>query len=603
MRRVTETAPLTPRPESPGGRRTIARLWRDAVAAQRSWPAYLVQDGDGWRPVSTAEAAERVDDYANGLLALGIRKGDAVAILAQTTLEWTLFDLALATIGAVGVPIYASSSAADAAYILEHSESVGVLCEDDVQLAKVTTHRDRLPRLAHALTFADLAGLATRGRAYASRHPDALAAAIEAVDEDDLFTLIYTSGTTGPPKGCMITNANEYEMVRVSDELEGFTEPGDTMLLYLPLAHNFGRLMSLTGPYRGVTLALLPDPLGAAAALQQVRPTVFPSVPRVFEKIHTAVLAKFDETTGPKRRLIDWSLRVGRDVSRHRQAGRPLPTGLALKHRLADRLVFSKVKARLGGRLRGALSGGAPLAPEISEFFHALDVLIVEAYGLTECTSGATANSPARYRFGTVGPALPGTELRLEEDGELLVRSPMVFLGYFKDPEATAAVLDHDGWLRTGDIAQIDDDGFVTITDRKKDILITAGGKNVAPQNLENDLKTSRWISQALVVGDRRPYVSALLTLDEAELRTWASGQGIETTDVASLAEDPRVLALVQGIVDDVNADRSRYEQIKRFAILPRDFSADEGEVTPTLKLKRRVVQDHFADAIERLYG
>ena len=289
------------------------------------------------------------------------------------------------------------------------------------------------------------------------------------------------------------------------------------------------------------------------------------------------MLGKFAEETGVKRKLIEWSLGVGRDVSKRRQAGESLPAGLALKNRIADRLVFSKVKARLGGRLRGALSGGAPLAPEISEFFHALDVLIVEAYGLTECTSGATANSPAHYRFGTVGPALPGTELRLEEDGELLVRSPTVFLGYYKDPEATAAVLDRDGWLRTGDIAEIDADGFVKITDRKKDILITAGGKNVAPQNLENELKTSRWISQALVVGDRRPYVAALVTLDEPEIAKWAADNGIADTDPASLAADERVIALVQEIVDGANRDRSRYEQIKRFAILPRDFSMDAG--------------------------
>jgi long-chain acyl-CoA synthetase len=391
-------------------------------------------------------------------------------------------------------------------------------------------------------------------------------------------------------------------MVRAGDEL-GFTVDGDVMLLYLPLAHNFGRLMSLSGPYRGFTIAFLPDPLQAAEALQQVRPTVFPSVPRVFEKVHTAVLARFAGETGAKRRLIDWALGVGREVSRRRQAGEQIPGSLALRHRIADRLVFSKVKQRLGGRLRGALSGGAPLAPEISEFFHALDILIIEAYGLTECTSGATANSPTRYRFGTVGPALPGFELKLADDGELFVRSETVFQGYYKDPAATAEVLGQDGWLRTGDIATIDSDGFVTITDRKKDILVTAGGKNVAPQNLENDLKTSRWISQALVVGDRRPYVAALVTLDPAEIAGWAAEQGIPDDDPARLADDERVRALIEGVVDDVNAERSRYEQIKRFAILPRDFTMDAGEITPTLKLKRRVVQDHFADAIERLYA
>jgi long-chain acyl-CoA synthetase len=600
---VTETVPASLARTPFGERRTVTRLWHDAVSKNRTTPAYLVQHEGGWREVSWREAAERVEDYANGLLALGVRKGDAFAIIAQTTLEWTLFDLALAQVGAAGVAIYANSSARDAAYILGHSESVGVLCEDDSQLAKVHEHREELPRLEHALTYSDLPGLATRGRAYAARHPDALAAAREAVDEDDLFTFIYTSGTTGPPKGCMISHRNQYAMISVVDELDGFTVEGDVMLLYLPLAHNFGRLMSLSGPYCGYTIAFLPDPLQAADALTQVRPTVFPSVPRVYEKVYTGVLAKFDEATGVKRKLVDWALGVGREVSALRQAGRPVPGGLALRHRIADRLVYSKIKSRLGGRLRTAISGGAPLAPEIAEFFHAIDILILEGYGLTESTTAISTNRHNRYRFGTVGPALPGFEVKLAEDGELLARSDTIFQGYFKDPDATAEVLDADGWLRTGDIASIDEDGFITITDRKKDILITAGGKNVSPQNLENDLKTSRWISQALVVGDRRPYVAAIVTLDPVEIAKWAAEHGVAADDPVALAEDEQVRALVQGIVDDVNADRSRYEQIKRFAVLPRDFTMDAGEITPTLKLKRRVVREHFADVIDRLYA
>jgi long-chain acyl-CoA synthetase len=600
---VTETVPASLARTPFGERRTVTRLWHDAVSKNRTTPAYLVQHEGGWREVSWREAAERVEDYAHGLLALGVRKGDAFAIIAQTTLEWTLFDLALAQVGAAGVAIYANSSARDAAYILGHSESVGVLCEDDSQLAKVHEHREELPGLEHALTYSDLPGLATRGRAYAARHPDALAAAREAVDEDDLFTFIYTSGTTGPPKGCMISHRNQYAMISVVDELDGFTVEGDVMLLYLPLAHNFGRLMSLSGPYCGYTIAFLPDPLQAADALTQVRPTVFPSVPRVYEKVYTGVLAKFDEATGVKRKLVDWALGVGREVSALRQAGRPVPGGLALRHRIADRLVYSKIKSRLGGRLRTAISGGAPLAPEIAEFFHAIDILILEGYGLTESTTAISTNRHNRYRFGTVGPALPGFEVKLAEDGELLARSDTIFQGYFKDPDATAEVLDADGWLRTGDIASIDEDGFITITDRKKDILITAGGKNVSPQNLENDLKTSRWISQALVVGDRRPYVAAIVTLDPVEIAKWAAEHGVAADDPVALAEDEQVRALVQGIVDDVNADRSRYEQIKRFAVLPRDFTMDAGEITPTLKLKRRVVQEHFADVIDRLYA
>jgi long-chain acyl-CoA synthetase len=341
----------------------------------------------------------------------------------------------------------------------------------------------------------------------------------------------------------------------------------------------------------GYTLAFCRDPLRVAEGLTEVRPTVFPSVPRVYEKIHTAVTARFDAETGAKRRIVLWALAVGRKWSARRQAGRPIPPALAVQHHLADRLVYTKVRERLGGRLRIAISGGAPLAKEIAEFFHALGILVLEGYGLTECTTAATVNRPTRFRFGTVGPALPGVELRVADDGEILIHTETIFAGYFKDEAATAEVLTADGWLRSGDVGELDADGFLTITDRKKDILVTAGGKNVAPQNLENALKTSKYVSQALVVGDRRPYVAALITLDENEIARWREVGGHEVRE------------LIQGIVDDVNRDLSRFEQIKRFAILPRDFTAEQGEVTPTLKLKRRVVQEHFAAEIEALYA
>jgi long-chain acyl-CoA synthetase len=408
------------------------------------------------------------------------------------------------------------------------------------------------------------------------------------VDEDDLFTYIYTSGTTGDPKACMIRHSNYYEMVAVVDELEDLTVADDLLLLYLPLAHNFGRLMHLAGPYVGYTIAFLPDPLRTAEALLEVRPTVLPSVPRVYEKVHSAVLAKFHEETGVKRWILDWALAVGYRVSALRQHGAPIPRGLELQRLLAERLVYDKVTERLGGRIRIAISGGAPLGKEVAEFFDALGVTILEGYGLTECTSAASVNRVSRYRLGTVGPALPGTELRLEEDGELLIRSPTVFAGYLKDEAATREILDDDGWLRSGDVAEIDEEGFVTITDRKKDILVTAGGKNVAPANIENDLKAHREISQALVIGDRRPFVAALVTLDP---------------DTTSELNDEQKHARVEQIVEEANRDRSRFEQIKRFVILSRDFSMDEGEVTPTLKLKRRVVLDHFAPEIDSIYS
>ncbi len=583
-------------------KRTIERLWRDAIAADRHTPAYLVQNGDDWRPLSWTEANERVEGYANGLLALGVQKGDAFSILATSRVEWALFDFALGSIGAIGAAIYANSSPKDAGYILDHSESVGVLCEDESQRTKVEEVRGAIPRLQHVLTFSDLDDLAARGRAYAAEHPDALRDAREAIEENDLFTYIYTSGTTGPPKGCMISHLNYYAMVAVVDDLPSFTGPEDTMLLYLPLAHNFGRLMHLSGAYVGYAIAFLPDPLQAASALPAVKPTVFPSVPRVYEKVHTGVVGKFDAETGVKRKLIDWALGVGRRVSVLRRAGKPVPRGLALQHKLADKLVYTKVKERLGGRLRLAISGGAPLSAEIAEFFHAIDILLVEGYGLTECTTAASTNTHEAYRFGTVGRALPGTEVKLAEDGELLIRSETVFQGYFKEPEATAEVLGPDGWLRSGDIAEIDADGFIKITDRKKDIIVTAGGKNVAPQNLENDLKTSKYISQAMVVGDRQPYIAALVTLDPEALPAWAAERGLPV-EMERLVEEEQVRELIQGVVDAVNADRSRYEQIRRFTILPRDFTMDDDELTPTLKLKRRVVTKHFGGELEELYA
>jgi long-chain acyl-CoA synthetase len=558
--------------------RTIANLWRDAVAARHHEPAYLQEVEGDWREITWTDAEQAVTEIANGLLDLGVRKGESFAILARTSLEWALFDFALALVGAVGAPIYANSSERDVQYVLEHSEAVGVLVEDDDQRAKVAG-------AANVISFAELDGLRERGRAFAAEHPAALDERADSIGEDDLFTFIYTSGTTGPPKACMIRHRNYYAMVQKGDEMEErLIEPGDVMLLYLPLAHNYGRLLHLSAAYIGYTIAFLPDPLRAAAELPRVRPTLFPSVPRVYEKIHTAVVAKFDEEAGVRRKLIDWALRTGYAVSELRQAKQPVPLALQLQHRIADKLVYAKVKARLGGRLRVANAGGAPLSRDIAEFFHAIDILILEGYGLSEVTTAATVNRRHDFKFGTVGKPLPGVEIRIAGDGEILIRSNTVFAGYYRDPEATNAVLDGDGFVHTGDVGHLDDDGFLVITDRKKDIIVTAGGKNVAPQNLENELKAHRIVSQAVVVGDRRPYIAALITVDP------------------EAANGANVHAAVQAAVDAVNEERSRYEQIKRFTILPREFTLEQDEITPTLKLKRKVVLDHFADDVARLY-
>ncbi|MGN6797288.1 MAG: AMP-dependent synthetase/ligase [Gaiellaceae bacterium] len=563
--------------------RTIANLWRNAVSAGHPDPAYLYESDGEWHEVTRADAARTVDELANGLLALGVQKGEAFALLGRTTLEWALFDFALGLVGAVGAPIYSSSSARDVQYVLAHSEAVGVLVEDDEQLTKIEGFD------GHVITFADLDDLRARGRAWAAEHPGELDTRADSIDEDDLFTFIYTSGTTGPPKACMIRHRNYFAMVRKSDEMEDkLLRAGDVMLLYLPLAHNYGRLLHLSAAYHGFTIAFLPDPLQAAAALPHVRPTIFPSVPRVYEKIHAAIVAGFEERTGAQRRIVDWALGVGRRVSQLRQVKQPVPPLLAAQHRLADRLVYSKVKEKLGGRLRVANAGGAPLSREIAEFFHSIDILVLEGYGLSEVTTAATVNRPSAFKFGTVGRPLPGVELRLAEDGEILIRSDTVFAGYHHDDDATRATLDDEGFVHTGDVGHIDEDGFLVITDRKKDIIVTAGGKNVAPQNLENELKAHKVISQALVVGDRKPFIAALVTLDEDA----TNGMSAEAAQRA-----------VQDAVDAVNADRSRYEQIKRFAIVPREFSADHDEVTPTLKLKRNVIIDHFAGEVADLYA
>ena len=573
--------------ERAAGTKTIASLWRRA--GSRTGTAYLVESPDGdWREVSWEEARTAVDEIANGLLALGVGKGDAFGIIGRTTLEWVLFDYALGSIGAIGVGIYPTLPAKDCAYILDHSDAVGVLVESDEQREKVESERASMPKLRHVLTFADLDDLRTRGRAHAASNPQALEQARDSVGESDLFTYIYTSGTTGPPKGCMITHRNYYEMVGAVDDVPQFIGGDDLILLYLPLAHNFGRCLHLLSGYVGATIAFCPDPMRVGEVAPVVKPTVLPSVPRVYEKVHTAVQASFDEATGIKRRLIDWALRVGRRVSELEQQRKPVPAGLAFQHRLADRLVYSKVKSKLGGRLKLPISGGAPLAKDIAEFFHTIDIAIMEGYGQTECTTASNVNMPTHFRFGTVGPAIPGIEVRVADDGEILVRGPNVFAGYYKDEDATREVLDDEGWLHTGDIGSIDD-GFLTITDRKKDIIVTAQGKNVAPQNIENELKASKYVSQALVIGDRRPYLTALITLDEVE--------------VAKLDPDTDVGAVVERVVLDYNEDKASFEQIKRFKILSRDFAAEEDEVTPTMKLRRKIVAEHFADEIEDLYA
>jgi len=547
---------------------TIPSLWQDVLDKGLTTPAYLEEQEDGWREVSWTEAAERVEALGRALRARGIGHGDAVAVVARTRLEWLLLDWAIMSIGAVVVGLYPSNTASECRYILEHCDAALVFVENDEQHDKVASVFS-----GPIVRFAEIAQFEDEGRAYDG--PPA-----SPVSEDDVATLIYTSGTTGPPKGVILTHRN---LVTAASRATSATDEDDIVLLFLPMAHSFARIAHQGSAFNGATVALVSDVARVPEALQRTRPTFLPAVPRVYEKIHANTLGEIERAGGVKRALGLWALRVGARAS---AADRPSPL-LRVQARIADKLVFANVKEKLGGRLRLGVSGAAPLGLDVLEFFKSMGILVIEGYGLTETSSSLSVNEQEDYRLGTVGRAVEGCEVKFDEDGEILVKSPSVFAGYYKDPDATAAAFTDDGWFRTGDVGEIDADGFIKITDRKKDLIITAGGKNIAPQNLENALKASRFVSQAVAIGDRRPYVTALITLD------W--------DEVNATGRDPQ--ELVQEIVDTVNRDRVRVEQIKKFTILPRDFSQEEGEVTPTLKLRRRIVQEHFADEIEQLYS
>jgi long-chain acyl-CoA synthetase len=554
---------------------------------------FMAEEAGRWRSVGWEEAGRRVEELAAGFLALGVRPGDRVAILGRTRLEWTLADFALISTGAVVVPVYQAATPADRAHVLSHSAARMLVCEDAAERERIA----RLPGLGHlerALTMDgsddDLAQLGERGRRHLFRDPGAVARARAAIREEDLLTLVYTSGTTGPPKGCMLTHRNYRAMVDMTRRIHGLAQPGDVVLLHLPLAHVFARLVQFLAAAVGMTIAFCPDASRLGVALRAVRPTLLPSVPRLFEAMHTAVLRDLARGRGPRRRLVGAALGAGREAARRRREGRQLDPWLALRLRLADRLVFSRIRSRLGGRLRYAVSGGAKLVPEVAELFEALGVLILEGYGLTECTTVAAINRPDRHRVGTVGPPVPGVELRVAADGEILVRGENVFAGYHLDEAGTREVLDGEGWLRTGDVGSLDADGFLTITDRKKDIIVTSEGENVPPQRLETALRASPYISEALVVGDGRPYLVALLSPNLDEIRP--AGR-----------TDAEVRRLLGRVVADVNRGAAHAERVRGFAVLPRELRAEEGELTPTLKARRHVCEEHFRDLIESLYA
>lgn len=586
------------------GSTTMADLLGRAASLHGASTAALHKVGHAWVETSYAQLEQTVAEMALGLVDLGVEPGDRVAILSNTRLEWTQANCAIASAGATSVAIYQTNSPEECRYVLEHSGTSVIFVEDGAQLAKVREVEGELPELRHVVVLAPdgaleraitLAELRERGH---RRDRAELAERIAAIAPDDPFVLVYTSGTTGPPKGCLLTHAN-YRSVVTQIEEHGVIDQPETVFLFLPLAHTFALTIQFVALDMGGTIAYWGrDQKTIVKEVQEVRPTYFPSVPRVFEKVYALATARAADQGGAKEKLFWWAIGVGRQVRRIERAGREPGPLLRRRHQLADRLVLSKVRALFGGRLKQAITGAAPIDVEILEFLDACGIPIMEAYGLTETSAAVSLNTLAHNRFGSVGRVLPGLEWRFADDGELFVRGPNVFDGYLRDPAATDDALDGD-WLRSGDLGHVDSDGFLFITGRKKDLIITAGGKNVTPSNLEHLLKASRLVSQAVVVGDRRPYLVALVTLDPDEARGFAAQHGLEE---AAVPESSALRAELEQAVARMNAGVGPVEQIKAFKVLPHDLSQETGELTPTLKVKRGAVAEKYSAEISALY-
>jgi long-chain acyl-CoA synthetase len=587
---------------------TIHQLFRDVASKNSAKTAYQHKQDGHWIDVTWSEVRADVAKISKSLMALGVDKGDRVSILSQTRLEWVLCDFGIVSCGGVTVGIYPSNLAPDCAYVIDHSDSEIIFVEDPPQLEKVLSVRSDLPKL-RKLVIWDGAGDPQHDVLSWSEFLDAgrgvtdeqLEQRGSSVGSEDLASLVYTSGTTGVPKGVMLTNQN---LVFTSDSARQsiHIEPGYTTLLFLPLAHVFARLIAYACMSAAVTVAFAEEIAKVADNLKEVRPHFMPSVPRLYEKIYDKILSGVEEAGGVKQKLFNWSVGVGRQVSQLQQSKQPIPTLLGLKHAVADKLVLHKIQAALGGRLVFAISGAAPLNKTIAEFFHACGVTILEGLGMTENTSFSHVNRFNHNKFGTVGQPGPGCDVKLADDGEVLFHGKNVMRGYFKDPDSTAETFDNDGWLLSGDIGEIDDEGFLRITDRKKDLIVTAGGKNVAPQRIERIIRTSHYISQVVAYGDKRKYITALISLEPDNIGEWAKQHGLGSKSPGELAREPEVSRLIEGEVEKLNGQLASFETIKRFHIVPTDFTVESGELTPTSKIKRKVVVERYAEQLEGLY-
>jgi long-chain acyl-CoA synthetase len=601
------------------GSQTIADLIPCAAAAHgESTAIRYKRDGD-WQDVSYQQLEQIVQEIGLGLIDLGIEPGERLCILANTRPEWSYADMGATSAGAVVVPIYQTNSPEECLWVISDSAACAIVCENEEQLQKIAAIRDQVPGIrtvvvidppessasangtsdaVRALNAISLDEVRERGR---GRSADELQARRAAVRPEDPFTFIYTSGTTGPPKGCVLTHGNYraiIDMVGEAGEIQG----DEVIYLYLPLAHSFALLIQLAVFDLGGTLAYFGgDTKQIVPELQEVKPTYLPSVPRVFEKIYTLAHGAIQAQPPEERARAEAAIKLGAKVRDMINRGEAVPEELQKPFEEADEQLFKNVRAIFGGKVRHATSGAAPIAREILEFFWAAGVPVLEGYGMTETATAATTSTVENHRFGTVGRALPGVELKIADDGEILVKGPNIFAGYHNNADASFGAVEN-GWLHTGDLGSIDEDGYLSITGRKKDIIITAGGKNLTPANIENDLKQCRWISQAVMHGDQRPYPVVLITLDEEEIPIFAKEHGLPE-DISSLARSVEVRALIQQEVDRANAKYAQVEQVKKFVILDHDLSQATGELTPTLKVKRNVVNDKYAELFDELYA
>jgi long-chain acyl-CoA synthetase len=589
---------------------TVPARLRDQARNRSGAPAYHVLQPDGsWRATSWAVYYDEVLACARALSAHGVGKGGRTAVLGFNRPEWCVFDLATMAVGGAPAGIYTTCSPPEVQYIIEHAEATVVLLEDEGQWAKVDAERDKLPKLSRVVMMKGAPAIddplvlswedfLQEGAAVP---PADIDRAIDELEPADLATLIYTSGTTGPPKGVMLTHANlAWTALVVADLFE--IRPTDRVLSYLPLSHIAEQMFTLHGPithgfqvYFAESIDRVPD------HLKDVQPTILFAVPRIWEKLHAGIAGKLSQATGVKAKLAAWAMGVGREVSALKCRGQA-PSGLlGLQYKLADKLIFSKVKAAVGvSEMHVGISGAAPIAGEVLEFLASLDIIVHEVYGQSEDCGPTTFSRPSATRFGTVGQAVPGVEVAIADDGEIIVRGPNVFAGYLNDKAATAEALDEDGWLHSGDLGALDADGFLSITGRKKEIIITAGGKNIAPKNIEAALKQTELIAEAVLIGDRRKFLSALVWLDDEALARKAEAWGM---DVDAARGSERLQQQLDQDVEGVNALFARVEHVRKFTVCPEPLSVDAGELTPTLKVKRRVVAERYAETIEAMYA